>query len=70
MKKPEDSDFFSKRQSSHKSKWVCVNKSIIYVKTHERKAPINKLSRNNTLKTQQVEVFAHLRKINDPFIRH
>ena len=39
-----------------------VNKSIIYVTMHERKAPINNLSRR---KTQQIETFTHMRITSD-----
>ena len=50
--------------------YECVNKSIIYVTTCERKAPINKLSRNEALKTQQVQGFTHTRLTSDLFSRH
>ena len=42
-----------------------VNKSIVYVTTHEWKAPINKLSRSNKPKIQQVEGFAYVRITSD-----
>ena len=37
-----------------------VNQSIIYITTHERKAPINVLSRRKTTKTKQVEGFTYM----------
>ena len=65
--KIEDSDAFFKVASPE---YACVDKSIIHVTAHERRAPINKLSRSQTLKTQQVESFTHPRKTSKSFSRH
>ena len=40
---------------------------VAYVTAHERKVPINKLSRSKTPETQQVEGFTHSRKTSDFF---
>ena len=50
--------------------YACVNKSILYVTTHKRKAPINMLSRSKTPKPQQVEGFTHMRITSTYFSHH
>ena len=66
MKKIKETDGFFKLEHRHDysiTSLECarVNKSIIYVTTHVRKAPIHMLSRRKTPKTQQVECFTHTR---------
>ena len=55
MKKTGESDAFSEVEHKHGDRVTSiqharVNRSIIYVTRHERKAPINKLSRRKTPK--------------------
>ena len=45
-----------------KSKSIQLQNLTMYVTTHERKAPIDMLSRNKAPKTQQVEHYQHLKK--------
>ena len=70
-----ESDFFYEVDHRHVKQvasleYSCVNKSIVYVITHERKARINTLSRSKSPKTQQVEGFTHMIVISNVFSRH
>ena len=63
----EDNDVFFEVEHIHDNavaspKYARATKSIIYVTMHERKAPINNLSRR---KTQQIETFTHMRITSD-----
>ena len=64
MTEAEDGNLFSEMVHRHESSvashgYARVNKSIIYIATHERRALINKLSRSKAPKTNLVEHCQH-----------
>ena len=66
-KKTEKRDAFSSEVEHWHNNLVAsfqyprINKRIIYITTHEQKAPINMLSRSKTPKLQQVRNFMRMR---------
>ena len=47
--------------------YALINKSIMYITMQKKKAPIFKISRSETLETQQVPGYKHKRKTGGLF---